>query len=58
MQDVLPDERRYWDWIIATAVDLASRYGFQRLDIPIIEYTELFARGMGTASDVFIQKEM
>jgi histidyl-tRNA synthetase len=58
MQDVLPDERRYWDWIIATAGDLATRYGFERLDIPIIEYTDLFARGMGTASDVFVQKEM
>ena len=58
MQDVLPDDRRYWDWIIATASDLAGRYGFQRLDVPIIEETELFARGMGTASDVFVQKEM
>jgi histidyl-tRNA synthetase len=58
MQDVLPDERRYWDWIIATAVELAGRYGFQQIDIPILEYTDLFARGMGTASDVFVQKEM
>ena len=58
MQDVLPDERRYWDWIISTADALATRYGFARLDIPIIEYTDLFARGMGTASDVFVQKEM
>jgi histidyl-tRNA synthetase len=58
MQDVLPEDRRYWDWIIATATDLSTRYGFQRVDIPIIEYTELFARGMGTASDVFVQKEM
>jgi len=58
MQDVLPDDRRYWDWIIATASELAGRYGFQRLDVPIIEDTDLFARGMGTASDVFVQKEM
>ena len=58
MQDVLPDDRRYWDWIIATATELSSLYGFQRLDIPIIEYTDLFVRGMGTASDVFVQKEM
>jgi len=57
-QDVLPDDQRYWDWIIATASDLARRYGFSRVDVPIIEYTDLFARGMGTASDVFVQKEM
>ena len=58
MQDVLPEDRRYWDWIIATASDLSTMYGFQRVDIPIIEYTDLFARGMGIASDVFVQKEM
>jgi histidyl-tRNA synthetase len=58
MQDVLPDERDYWDWIINTAVTMAHQYGFQRIDVPILEYTHLFARGMGTASDVFVQKEM
>ncbi len=58
MQDILPDDRNYWDWIIETATDLARQYGFQRIDVPIIEYTDLFARGMGTASDVFVQKEM
>jgi histidyl-tRNA synthetase len=58
MLDVLPEDSRYWDWIINTATDLSNRYGFQRLDIPILENTDLFARGMGTASDVFVQKEM
>jgi histidyl-tRNA synthetase len=58
MLDVLPDDRRFWDWIIETASDLAQRYGFSRLDVPVVENTELFARGMGTASDVFVQKEM
>jgi histidyl-tRNA synthetase len=58
MQDVLPEDRRYWDWIAKIAGDISARYGFLSLDIPIIEYTDLFARGMGTASDVFLQKEM
>ena len=58
MQDVLPDDRRYWDVITATAEDLARRYGFQRVDLPIIEATELFARGVGEGSDFFVQKEM
>ncbi|MCA9932912.1 MAG: histidine--tRNA ligase [Ardenticatenaceae bacterium] len=58
MQDVLPDDRRYWDWIIETGTAVAQQYGFQRLDVPIIEFTPLFARGMGEASDVFVQKEM
>jgi histidyl-tRNA synthetase len=58
MQDVLPDDRRYWDWITETAAHLAHRYGFQRIDIPILEDTDLFERGVGTASDFFVQKEM
>lgn len=58
MQDVLPEDRVYWDAIISKANELARRYGFQQLDLPIIEYTELFSRGVGTASDFFVKKEM
>lgn len=58
MQDVLPEDRRYWDMIAAAAEDLARRYGFQRVDLPIIEFTDLFVRGVGTGSDFFVQKEM
>lgn len=58
VQDILPDEIPYWDWVISTASETAVRYGFQRVDVPILEETDLFARGMGTASDVFVQKEM
>jgi histidyl-tRNA synthetase len=58
MQDILPEDRRYWDAIVQKATELAHRYGFQRVDIPILEYTELFTRGAGTASDFFVKKEM
>lgn len=58
MQDVLPEERRYWDLIIEKATELARLYGFQRVDLPILEYTELYQRGVGEASDFFVQKEM
>ncbi|NHZ72388.1 MAG: histidine--tRNA ligase [Aquificales bacterium] len=58
MQDVLPEDRRYWDVVIETATNLARRYGFLGIDVPILEDTHLFARGMGEASDVFVQKEM
>jgi histidyl-tRNA synthetase len=47
MQDVLPDDRRYWDAITAAAESLARRFGFQRIDLPIIESEELFVRGVG-----------
>ena len=58
MHDVLPEERVYWDEIITTAEGLAHRYGFQRIDTPILEATELFTRGVGEGSDFFVQKEM
>ncbi|MCB8981269.1 MAG: histidine--tRNA ligase [Ardenticatenaceae bacterium] len=58
MQDVLPDDRRYWDLITSQAAELARLYGFQRIDLPILEYTELYQRGVGEASDFFVQKEM
>jgi histidyl-tRNA synthetase len=58
MQDVLPEERRYWDLITEKAAELAHRYGFQRIDLPIMEYTELYQRGVGEGSDFFVQKEM
>ena len=58
MQDVLPEDRRYWDMITAAAENLAWRYGFQRVDLPILESTDLFVRGVGTGSDFFVQKEM
>ncbi|MBK8899983.1 MAG: histidine--tRNA ligase [Anaerolineaceae bacterium] len=58
MQDVLPEERHYWDLITGKAAELAHLYGFQRIDLPILEYTELYQRGVGEGSDFFVQKEM
>lgn len=58
MQDVLPEDYRYWDMVIDKARDVAGRSAFARLETPVIEYTDLFERGVGTASDFFVQKEM
>lgn len=58
MLDVLPEDRRYWDYVLVTARALAEQYGFERIDIPVIEFTDLFERGVGTASDIFVQKEI
>ncbi|MDD6088884.1 MAG: histidine--tRNA ligase [Desulfovibrionaceae bacterium] len=41
----------------AVARELFSRYGYTELRTPILEYTELFKRGIGTETDV-VQKEM
>jgi histidyl-tRNA synthetase len=39
------------------AAELASRYGFEQVDTPLFEATELFVRGLGEGSDA-VAKEM
>ena len=58
MQDILPDAQRYWRYLIQTGTEVAQEFGFQQIDVPILEATQLFVRGVGTASDFFVNKEM
>ena len=55
--DILPEEQHYWDHVRAQARHLAELAGFERIDLPVFEVTELFARGIGTGTDV-VDKEM
>ncbi|MBN2004264.1 MAG: histidine--tRNA ligase [Anaerolineae bacterium] len=56
-QDILPEEQAYWEYFRARVAEIARNYGFVRLDTPIFELTELFARGVGDATDI-VEKEM
>ncbi len=58
MQDILSEDKAYWRFILDHAVKIAELYGFQRIDVPILENSQLFARGVGDASDFFVNKEM
>jgi len=55
--DILPEEQPYWARIRDHAKHLAELAGFERLDIPVFEATEVFARGIGEGTDV-VDKEM
>ena len=55
--DVLPKEQPYWYHVRARARHLAELAGFERIDVPIFEATELFARGVGEGTDI-VDKEM
>ncbi|MCS7002029.1 MAG: histidine--tRNA ligase, partial [Dehalococcoidia bacterium] len=57
MADVLPDDQPRWRRIQQVASDLAERYGFRRIDTPIVELTDVFRRSVGETSDV-VEKEM
>ena len=55
--DVLPSEQPSWRHVIGTAKDVCRLYGYRRIDTPVFEDTEVFARTSGAGSDV-VQKEM
>jgi histidyl-tRNA synthetase len=55
--DILPEDQPYWDVLHARLRELAELSGFERIDVPVFETTELFARGIGAGTDV-VEKEM
>src|SRR5437899_7778953 len=56
-QDILPADRPYWEALEAAARDQALRFGYQRIETPIYETTDLFVRGVGEGTDI-VSKEM
>ncbi len=55
--DILPADQPYWSRVRRHAKHLAELAGFERLDTPMFEATEVFARGIGQGTDV-VDKEM
>lgn len=55
--DIFPDESLRWREIENTAQRIFSLYGYGELRTPIMEFTELFQRGIGNETDV-VKKEM
>lgn len=56
-QDLLPADQPHWEAMEGAAEDHAIRFGYQRIETPIFEATELFVRGAGEGSDI-VAKEM
>lgn len=56
-QDRLPEVAPAWSRAESLAAELSLAYGFERIDTPLFERTELFVRGLGEASDA-VAKEM
>jgi histidyl-tRNA synthetase len=55
--DVLPAEQPLWQRVTTEIERLCALYGYRRIQTPVFEETELFARTSGAGSDV-VQKEM
>ncbi|NOT61697.1 MAG: histidine--tRNA ligase [Acidobacteria bacterium] len=56
-RDLLPDVMPLWLRVETVAREAFRRYGFKEIRTPILEQTELFARGVGEATDI-VHKEM
>lgn len=57
MRDILPAEQKYWRFLRKTAEDFAVAYGFDCIETPIMEPTNLFVRAVGKQTDI-VEKEM
>jgi histidyl-tRNA synthetase len=55
--DVLGDDALARDVLTRTAQNILERAGYERIETPAFEATELFARGVGASTDI-VQKEM
>ena len=56
-RDLLPDESPTWTRLERLAAELASRYGYHRIETPMFEQVAVFERGVGEVTDI-IEKEL
>lgn len=56
-RDILPEVVGYWQLVESTAREILAKSAYREIRTPIFERTELFARGIGEATDV-VGKEM
>ena len=57
VSEYFPDRSRYFEFVRETLIDSARRSGYQLIELPVFEDTELFTRGVGESTDV-VSKEM
>ncbi|RJO59065.1 histidine--tRNA ligase [Candidatus Parcubacteria bacterium] len=57
MKDILPVDWPWWNLVMNKVVSIASDFGFERIETPILEEQNLFVRSVGKDTDI-IEKEM
>ncbi|MEA1937388.1 MAG: histidine--tRNA ligase [Patescibacteria group bacterium] len=57
MREILPQEWFVWNHILDASEKLCRDFGFGKIEVPILEYTELYERGVGQITDI-VEKEM
>ncbi len=57
MRDVLPEEARLLKTVEHTLLEMLQAFAYEEVQLPLLEFTELFSRGVGEATDI-VEKEM
>ncbi len=57
MRDILPQDARMWRHVEDTIQGVIASFAYEEIRLPLLEFTELFARGVGEATDI-VEKEM
>jgi histidyl-tRNA synthetase len=57
MHDVLPEDQLYFKKIQKSIESVANYYSFQKIETPILEFTEVFSKAVGEDTDI-VEKEM
>lgn len=57
MRDLVGEDARVFDHILARMQEMACRYGYEHIEMPVLENTAIFARTLGEETDV-VSKEM
>ena len=56
-RDLVPPETATWTRLERLAADLATRYGYRRIETPMFELVDVFERGVGEVTDI-VEKEL
>jgi histidyl-tRNA synthetase len=57
VSEYFPSRSRHFEFVRETLISSARRSGYELIELPVFEDTELFARGVGESTDV-VSKEM
>lgn len=57
MNDMLPDEARWWARLEGAAREVFAQYSYREVRVPVLERTQLFKRAIGEYTDI-VEKEM
>ncbi len=56
-RDLIGEEARKYRHVVNTIREILERYNFEEIILPTVEYTKLFTRSIGEATDI-VEKEM